>query len=331
MEKDKAEYVTRDFSAVDQHVDELAKRERILTWRLFIDNLKRLGLPLILIACALAILLIALGVFIWIIKQEKIKEIDKIVRVPKVEIERVIEQVKVDKVVEVPKYFPLYLNIADPALFEKIKNILLQGDGKITEKKLREIQQLIQSQTSQSLKRQPSVQPSVTTGENMSAPNEDEIKSTSRIAKERLRNNNVNIKGKALSFLLKWENINDLDIHVQRPDRKIINYSIPYLPGKFGGRLDVDKNVSNYTRQPIENINFGEAMAGEYGVGVSIHNDRTSNRSGQTNFEILVYEDGILKRVHSDKISHRITQKNSLKKILTYTHNTSSSGMDIQN
>ena len=40
MDKDNAEYVVRDFSPVDRHVDELARRERILTWRLFIDNLK---------------------------------------------------------------------------------------------------------------------------------------------------------------------------------------------------------------------------------------------------------------------------------------------------
>ncbi len=319
MEKDNAEYVTRDFSAVDRHVDELAKRERILTWRLFIDNLKRLGLPLILIACALAILLIALGIFIWIIKQEKIKEIDKIVRVPKVEIERVIEQVKVDKVIEVIKYFPLYINNTDPVIYEKIKSILSQGDGEITEKKLREIQQLLENQPSQNVNRQPNV----TTGENILKPDQNEIKNTNRIAKERLRKNNVNIQGKALSFLLKWENTNDLDIHVKRPDRKIISYTSPYLPGKFGGRLDLDKNVSNYTNQPIENINFQEAMEGEYEVWVSLHNDRTANRNGHTNFEILVYEGGILKEFHVNKISHRTTKlKNSLTKILTYTHNT---------
>ena len=73
MDKDNAEYVVRDFSPVDRHVEELAKRERILTWRLFIDNLKRLALPLILIACAIAIILIALGFFIWLIKKDKIK------------------------------------------------------------------------------------------------------------------------------------------------------------------------------------------------------------------------------------------------------------------
>ena len=83
MENKSYEYTTNDFSAVDQHVKELARRERILTWRLLIDNLKRLGIPLIFIACALAILLIALGIFIWLIKSEKVKELEKVVEITK--------------------------------------------------------------------------------------------------------------------------------------------------------------------------------------------------------------------------------------------------------
>ena len=72
MEKENAEYIVRDFSAVDRQVEEMAKRERILTWRLRIENLKRLGVPMILLACALAIVIIALGVFIWLWKKEKV-------------------------------------------------------------------------------------------------------------------------------------------------------------------------------------------------------------------------------------------------------------------
>ena len=81
MNKKNAEYVVRDFSAVDQQVAEMAKRERGLTWKLRIDNLKRLGIPLILLACALAILILALGVFIWLVQQERIVEVEKIVEV----------------------------------------------------------------------------------------------------------------------------------------------------------------------------------------------------------------------------------------------------------
>ena len=59
-----AEYTVRDFSAVDTQVAEMAKREKLLTWRLRIENLKRLGIPLIYFAAALAIVIIALGIFL---------------------------------------------------------------------------------------------------------------------------------------------------------------------------------------------------------------------------------------------------------------------------
>ena len=100
MDKQNAEYVVRDFSAVDQQVAEMAKRERALTWKLRIDNLKRLGIPLILLASALAILILALGVFIWLVQQERIVEVEKIVEVTR-EVPIVSEKIKV---VEVPVY-----------------------------------------------------------------------------------------------------------------------------------------------------------------------------------------------------------------------------------
>ena len=100
MEKDNAEYVVRDFSAVDMQVAEMAKRENILTWRLKIDNIKRLGIPLILLACALAILIVALGIFIWLAKEPRVVEIDKIVEVTR-EVPIISEKIKV---VEVPVY-----------------------------------------------------------------------------------------------------------------------------------------------------------------------------------------------------------------------------------
>ena len=93
MDKKNAEYVVRDFSAVDQQVAEMAKRERGLTWKLRIDNLKRLGIPLILLACALAILILALGVFIWLVQQERIVEVEKIVEVTR-EVPIVSEKIK---------------------------------------------------------------------------------------------------------------------------------------------------------------------------------------------------------------------------------------------
>ena len=320
MDKSKAEYVTRDFSAVDKHVDELARRERILTWRLFVDNLKRSGIPLILIACALAILLIALGIFIWLIKKEKIIEVDKIVRqeiikeVPVLEIEQVVKEVPVDRIVEVPKYFPVYTFNSDPIIMEKIRTILLEGGGDITEQKLQQIERILNSQTSENVDNQDNVgQPEITSGENISEPSSKQVDTENKIARQRLTKNNVRVEGKSLSFLLKWENKNDLDLYVMRPDRKTIGVNAPFLAGKFGGKLDVDKNyLRGITNEPIENINFQEAMSGEYKIAVRLFKDRTNNTNGYTNFKILVYEDGKLARAHSDRISHKSLRNQSI-------------------
>ena len=98
--KDKGlEYTTRDFSAVDAQIAEIAKREKLLTWRLRIENLKRLGVPLIYVAAALAIVIIALGIFFWLIKKERVVEVDKVVEVTK-EVPIVSEKLKI---IEVPE------------------------------------------------------------------------------------------------------------------------------------------------------------------------------------------------------------------------------------
>ena len=95
-----AEYTVRDFSAVDTQVAEMAKREKLLTWRLRIENLKRLGMPLIYFAAALAIVIIALGIFFWLIQKERVVEVDKVVEVVK-EVPIATEKLKI---VEVPVY-----------------------------------------------------------------------------------------------------------------------------------------------------------------------------------------------------------------------------------
>ena len=117
MEDKGLEYTTRDFSAVDAQIAEIAKREKLLTWRLRIENLKRLGVPLIYVAAALAIVIIALGIFFWLIKKERVVEVDKVVEVTK-EVPIVSEKLKivevpvyvetpVEKVVEVTKEVPI--------------------------------------------------------------------------------------------------------------------------------------------------------------------------------------------------------------------------------
>ena len=89
--------------------------------------------------------------------------------------------------------------------------------------------------------------------------------------------------------------------------------------GKFGGKLDVDKNYwRDITNEPIENINFQEAMNGEYKIEVRLFKDRTNTINAYTNFKIFVYEDGKLARAHSDRISH----KSPINKVMQpLTHN----------
>ena len=117
MEDKGTEYTVRDFSAVDTQVAEMAKREQLLTWRLRIENLKRLGMPLIYFAAALAIVIIALGIFFWLIKKERVVEVDKVVEITK-EVPVVSEKIKtvevpvyvetpIEKVVEVIKEVPI--------------------------------------------------------------------------------------------------------------------------------------------------------------------------------------------------------------------------------
>ena len=78
------EYITRNYDAVDQHILEIGKRERVITQKMRIENLASLGLPLILIALAVAIVIISIGISIWLIKTEKTVEVDRIVEVEKI-------------------------------------------------------------------------------------------------------------------------------------------------------------------------------------------------------------------------------------------------------
>ena len=105
MEEKNTKYTVNDFTAIDKQVAEMANREAVLTRRLKIENFKRLGIPLILLSCALAIVILALGVFIWLVQQERIVEVEKIVEITK-EVPVISEKIKIVEVpiyVEVPK------------------------------------------------------------------------------------------------------------------------------------------------------------------------------------------------------------------------------------
>ena len=146
MKKETSEYIVRDFSAVDRQVEEMANREKALTWRLKIENVKRLGIPLILLSCALSILLLAFGAFIWLVQQERIVEIEKIVEVTR-EVPIISERIKV---VEVPIYIetPRIKNVvADNSTQEELPDIVFQKNttAKLGNLSLAKIERMIGS------------------------------------------------------------------------------------------------------------------------------------------------------------------------------------------
>lgn len=62
MSEDITEYTVRDYSAVDRQIDEIARRERILTNRLNLENLKRFILIGLIVVGGICLLLLALAI-----------------------------------------------------------------------------------------------------------------------------------------------------------------------------------------------------------------------------------------------------------------------------
>jgi hypothetical protein len=57
-----SEYTVRDYSAIDQQIMEIARRESALTNRIRIDNFRRIAWVLIMVAGALALIIISIGI-----------------------------------------------------------------------------------------------------------------------------------------------------------------------------------------------------------------------------------------------------------------------------
>ena len=85
---------------------------------------------------------------------------------------------------------------------------------------------------------------------------------------QRVRNAGGMIEGVDVRFTLGWGNRNDLDLHVQGPDRHHIYFRDKHSP--TGGYLDVDMNVNGETTKPVENVRWpkGKAPNGTYRVWV---------------------------------------------------------------
>ena len=93
--KDPDEYTVRDYSAVDRQVNEIANRERVLTNKLKQENLRKLAITSVIFAGALSAVIIALGIAIWLIKDQKIVEVVK---------EKIVEVTKEPKIIIEPHH-----------------------------------------------------------------------------------------------------------------------------------------------------------------------------------------------------------------------------------
>jgi hypothetical protein len=93
--KDPDEYTVRDYTAIDRQVNEIANRESVLTNKLKQENLRKLAITSVIFAGALSAIIIASGIAIWLIKDQKIVEIVK---------EKIVEVIKEPKIIIEPHH-----------------------------------------------------------------------------------------------------------------------------------------------------------------------------------------------------------------------------------
>lgn len=101
-----------------------------------------------------------------------------------------------------------------------------------------------------------------------------------------------NAQSGEIQVSLKWDNVNDLDLHCIEPSGNEIFFAKRVSPS--GGNLDVDMNAGiTYSNSPIENIFFpyNKVAAGKYKIFVNYYSRHSSALDGG-NFEVLLYIQG---------------------------------------
>lgn len=112
--------------------------------------------------------------------------------------------------------------------------------------------------------------------------------------KERVKRAGGRVENVALRVSLAWNNIDDLDLHCDSPDRGHIYY------GAKAGILDVDMNVSHYVRDPVENMRWvNMPRDGEYKFYVHQFCQRARTDGG---FTVEVEAGDVLTTLHYEKI-----------------------------
>jgi len=93
---------------------------------------------------------------------------------------------------------------------------------------------------------------------------------------------------------LKWDNYNDLDLHVVCPSGETIYFG--HRKSECGGELDVDMNVSPTSVKPVENVYWpvGKAPSGQYQVFVNhFKNHGRSGCKDPTAYQVQICCNGI--------------------------------------
>jgi hypothetical protein len=105
-----------------------------------------------------------------------------------------------------------------------------------------------------------------------------------------LRLSRENARTGKIQVSLKWDNRNDLDIHLIEPSGNKISYR--NKKSRAGGILDVDMNAGEYeSNKPVENIYYGvNAPAGHYRVVVDFYNKKTNLQNNR--FSVLLGVNG---------------------------------------
>lgn len=111
--------------------------------------------------------------------------------------------------------------------------------------------------------------------------------------KERVKRAGGNVTG-VLRCSLAWFNHDDLDIHVIEPNGNEIFFGNARHRHPSTGVLDVDMNVSNFVRDPVENIVWTDKSRMQEGKYKLYINNYTKRESADIGFEVEMEYEGVV-------------------------------------
>lgn len=119
--------------------------------------------------------------------------------------------------------------------------------------------------------------------------------------KERVKRAGGRVENVLMRVSLAWNNTDDLDLHVIEPNGNHIHFA------NKSYKLDVDMNVSNPVRDPVENVRWAQSLAaGTYSVSV---NQFTKRESVNVGFTVEIEHDGELTTLKYEKaVASKVTK-----------------------